>query len=93
MAWLYNTFTDVYHLSEPTYNMDKSLSAAGVHLQQGLTNPEYLRVLNKTYPTKRKDSKGMQAYEKQEGLARIKNSFCIKVYYLWILTFNILTQH
>ena len=33
-------------------------------LQQGLTNPEYLRVLNKSYPTKRKDSKGMKAYKK-----------------------------
>ena len=31
-----------------------------------LTNPEYLRVLNKSYPTKRKDSKGMQAYRKFE---------------------------
>ena len=33
-------------------------------LQQGLTNPEYLRVLNKSYPTKRKDSKGMLAERK-----------------------------
>jgi len=60
-GWEYNTFTAIYHLLEPTYNMDKTLSVAGVHLQQGLTNPEYLRVLNKTYPTKRKDTKGMPA--------------------------------
>jgi hypothetical protein len=40
------------------------ISSTSQILQQGLTNPEYLRVLNKSYPTKRKDSKGMQAYRK-----------------------------
>jgi len=65
--------------------MDKSLSSARVHLQQGLTNPEYLRVLNKSYPTKRKDSKGMQASRKVGS----KKNFCRKAYYKWILTFNV----
>ena len=37
-----------------------SISSTSQHLQQGLTNPEYMRVLNKSYPTKRKDSKGMK---------------------------------
>jgi hypothetical protein len=36
-------------------------------MQQGSTNPEYLRVLNKSYPTKRKDSKGMQFKGKLEA--------------------------
>ena len=36
-----------------------SINSISQILQQGLTNPEYLRILNKSYPTKRKDSKGM----------------------------------
>jgi phosphodiesterase/alkaline phosphatase D-like protein len=44
----------------------------------------YLRVLNKSYPTKRKDSKGMQALkEKFEA----RSNFCRKAYYEWIPTF------
>ena len=30
------------------------ISSISQNLQQGLTNPEYLRLLNKTYPTKEK---------------------------------------
>ena len=44
-----------------------STSSTNQNLQQGLTNPKYLRVLNNSYPTKRKDSKGMQAKGKLEA--------------------------
>jgi hypothetical protein len=37
------------------------INTTSQNLQQGLTNPEYLRVLNKSYLTKKKDSKGMLA--------------------------------
>jgi hypothetical protein len=37
------------------------INSTSQNLQQGLTNPEYLKVLNKTYLTKRKDSMGMKA--------------------------------
>jgi hypothetical protein len=65
-----------------------SISSTSQNLQQGLENPEYLRVLNKSYPTERKDSKGMLAYEKDWS----KSNFCGKAYYKWILTFNILAS-
>ena len=45
--------------AEPTDTT--SISSTSQNLQQGLTNPEYLKVHNKSYPTKRKDFKGMKA--------------------------------
>jgi hypothetical protein len=67
-----------------------SISSPSQNLQQELTNPEYLRVLNKSYPTKRKDSKGMQALkEKFEA----RSNFCRKAYYEWIPTFNVLAMY
>ena len=58
-----------------------SISCTSQNLQQGLTNPKYLKVLNKSYPTKRKDSKGMLALGKFE-----QENFCRKAYYKLILT-------
>jgi hypothetical protein len=65
-------------------------SSTSQHLQQGLTNPEYSIVLHKTYPTKRKDSKDMLVLRKAVELE--KRSFAEKLYYAWILTFNILNK-
>jgi len=58
-----------------------SISNMSQNLQHGLTNPEYLRVLNKSYPPKRKYSKGMKARGIQgKVLARIKINICKKAY-------------
>jgi hypothetical protein len=67
-----------------------SVNSTSQYLQQGLTNPEYSIVLRKTYPTKRKDSKDMLAL--REVVELEKESFAEKLYYKWILTFNILVQ-
>ena len=37
------------------------INSVSQNLQQELTNPEYLRVLNKSYSTKTKDTKDMYA--------------------------------
>jgi hypothetical protein len=65
-------------------------SSTSQHLQQGLTNPEYSIVLRKTYPTKRKDAKDMLAL--REVVELEKRSFAEKLYYKWILTFNVLVK-
>jgi hypothetical protein len=67
-----------------------SVKSTGQYLQQGLTNPEYSIVLRKTYPMKRKDSNDMLALRKVVELE--KRSFAEKLYYKWILTFNILNK-
>jgi hypothetical protein len=41
------------------------ISSTSQNLQQGLTNPKYLRVINKTYLTKRKYSKGHEGLKER----------------------------
>jgi hypothetical protein len=67
-----------------------SVNSTSQYLQQGLTNPEYSIVLRKTYPTKRKDYKDMLAL--REVVELENRSFAEKLYYKWILAFNILVK-
>jgi hypothetical protein len=67
-----------------------SVNNTSQYLQQGLTNPEYSIILHNTYPMKRKDSKDMLAL--REVVELEKRSFAEKLYYEWILTFNILNK-
>jgi hypothetical protein len=67
-----------------------SVNSTSLYLQQGLTNPEYSIVLRNNYPTKRKDSKDMLTLREVVDLE--KRSFAEKLYYKWILTFNILNK-
>jgi hypothetical protein len=66
------------------------VNSTSQYLQQGLTNSKYSTVLCKTYPTKGKDSKDMLAL--REVVELEKRSFAEKLYYKWILTFNILNK-
>jgi hypothetical protein len=66
------------------------VNSTSQYLQQGLTNPEYSIVLCKTYPMKGKDSKDM--LDLREVVELEKRSFAEKLYYKWILTFNILNK-